>query len=69
MTQVKAKDLRGLSGQELLHKKTVLEKELFDLRQKKVTGQLDKPHQFKLARRQIAQINTLEHETAVKKEK
>ena len=69
MTQAKAKDLRGLSGEELNHKKASLEKELFELRQKKVTGQLEKPHQFKLARKQIARINTIRRETEVKKEK
>lgn len=62
MSQAKAKDLRGLSKQELLQKKTVLEKELHDLRQKKVSGQLDKPHHFKLKRRQIAQILTIARE-------
>lgn len=69
MTQPKTKDLRGLSAAELDHKKASLEKELFELRQKKITGQLDKPHQFKLARKQIARINTIRRETAVKKEK
>jgi len=70
--KAKAKDLRGLSSDELSLKKQSLEKGLNELRQKKVTGQLDKPHQFKLMRRQIAQINTIEKEkqnvsTALKK--
>lgn len=72
MDKAKTKDLRGLSSDELNLKKQSLEKGLNELRQKKVTGQLDKPHQFKLMRRQIAQINTIEKEkqnvrTAVKK--
>ena len=62
MPSVKAKDLRGLSAEELRHKRETLEKELFELQQKKVTGQLDKPHQFKSVRRQIAQINTVAKE-------
>ena len=62
MSQSKAKDLRGLSKEELLQKKDTLEKELHGLRQKKVTGQLDKPHFFKRARRQIAQILTIVRE-------
>ena len=62
MSRVKAKDLRGLSLVELDQKKSGLEKELFDLRQKKVTGTLEKPHQFKVIRRQIAQINTVKRE-------
>ena len=62
MSRVKAKDLRGLSKQELLQKKGALEKELHELNQKKVSGQLDKPHIFKQTRRQIAQILTLARE-------
>jgi large subunit ribosomal protein L29 len=60
--KTKAKDLRGLSADEFNLKKQSLEKGLNELRQKKITGQLDKPHQFKLMRRQIAQINTIEKE-------
>ena len=62
MSLVKGKDVRGLSAVELDQKQEALEKELQDLRQKKVTGQLDKPHAFKAARRQIAQINTIRRE-------
>lgn len=58
----KISDLRGLSGPELVEKRLGLEKLLHELRQKKVTGQLDKPHQFKQLRRQIAQIQTIEKE-------
>jgi large subunit ribosomal protein L29 len=59
MSRPKAKDMRGLSVQELGQKRQSLEKELHDLRQKKVTGQLEKPHEFKAARRHIAQLNTI----------
>ncbi len=59
MSRPKSKDLRNLSAQELDQKKDVLQKELHSLRQKKITGQLDKPHQFKATRRQVAQINTI----------
>jgi large subunit ribosomal protein L29 len=62
MSRVKARDVRGLSAEELNQKRTSLQKELQELRQKKVTGQLDKPHVFKMARRQIAQINTIQRE-------
>ncbi len=62
--KVKVKDLRTLSHAELDQKKDSLEKELHDLRQKKITGQLDKPHFFKQIRRQIARINTIQTETA-----
>ncbi len=62
MSRVKASVLRDLSLQELQTKQSGLQKDLFDLRQKKITGQLDKPHLFKEMRRQIAQINTLKRE-------
>ncbi len=62
MSKVKVKDLRSLSPLELEHKKETFEKELYELRQKKVSGQLDKPHQFKEVRRQIARINTIQRE-------
>ena len=62
MGRVKAKDLRGLSSGELDLKKQGLEKDLHDLRQKKAMGTLEKPHFFKLFRRQIAQINTIRKE-------
>lgn len=62
MKRVKAGELRNLSAQELEQKRGSLEKSLHDLRQKKITGQLDKPHEFKALRRQIAQINTIEKE-------
>ncbi len=58
----KVGELRGLSSDELKQKRENLEKGLNELRQKKVTGQLDKPHQFKLLRKQVAQINTIEKE-------
>jgi len=58
----KVGELRGLSADELKTKRESLEKGLNELRQKKVTGQLDKPHQFKLLRKQVAQINTIEKE-------
>ena len=62
MKRTKAQDLRGLSVPELAQKRGSLRHELHELRQKKVTGQLDKPHVFKSVRRQIAQINTIERE-------
>ena len=62
MPVTKGKDLRSLSSDELKLKREGLEKGLSELRMKKITGQLDKPHQFKLMRRQIAQINTIQKE-------
>ena len=63
MSQIKAKDIRNLSQGELDQKRNGLEKDLYDLRQKRVSGQLDKPHLFKAIKKQIAQINTVKRET------
>ena len=68
MALTKGNDLRGLSPDELMLKRQALEKGLNELRQKKVTGQLDKPHQFKLLRRQVAQIRTIENEKQKEKQ-
>jgi large subunit ribosomal protein L29 len=62
MSRPKVKEMRNLSVAELEQKKSGLEKEMHDLRQKRLVGQLDKPHLFKNTRRQIAQINTLTRE-------
>lgn len=62
MSTVKAKELRALSPAELNQKKESLEKQLFELRQKKVTGQLDKPHFFKRLKKEVARIHTLTRE-------
>lgn len=62
MSLPKVKELRNLSVAELEQKKGLLEKEMHGLRQKRLVGQLDKPHLFKNTRRQIAQINTLTRE-------
>lgn len=60
--RAKANEFRSLSEAEIEVKKTALGKALFELRQKKVTGQLEKPHEFKQLRRQIAQLNTIQSE-------
>ena len=62
MSAVKAKDIRGWTVAELEVKRQHLVKELHDLRQKRIVGQLDKPHQFKTVRKQIAQILTVKRE-------
>ena len=62
MARVKAQEFRGLTAQELDQKKFALEKDLFDLRQRRVSGQLEKPHLFKQIKRQVAQIHTLKRE-------
>jgi large subunit ribosomal protein L29 len=62
MNRQQLNDLRALSSAELAQKRAAAEKELYELRQKKITGQLDKPHQFSQARKLIARIQTIERE-------
>ena len=62
MSRVKTNELRGLSIQEIVAKEADCQKELFDLRQKRITGQLDKPHRFKAARREAARLKTIKRE-------
>ncbi len=62
MAKTKANEIRNLSLDEIIVKRKNLEKELGELRHKKVTGQLDKPHLFRATRFQIAQLNTIEKE-------
>lgn len=62
MSTPKAAELRTLTATELDQKKQSLEKELHDLKQKKIGGQLEKPHFFKRVRKQIAQVNTIQRE-------
>ncbi len=62
MSRLKSKDMRNLTIAELQQKRNEWENELQELRNKKVSGQLDKPHFFKLTRRQIAQAITIEQE-------
>lgn len=59
MALVKAKELRELSRDELRGRHERLQKEFFDLVQKREVGQLDRPHRFRLIRREIAQILTV----------
>jgi large subunit ribosomal protein L29 len=56
---MKTKDLRTLSESELVARKNELKDELFRLRIQKTAGQVEKPHFFRLNRKEIAQIETI----------
>jgi len=58
----KISEARTLSDQELAEQIIAIKKQLFRLRLQKATRQLDKPHQFKHAKHQLAQLLTVEHE-------
>ncbi len=55
---LKAKDVAELSVVELEKQIRDLRHELLDLRLKKKTGQLDKPHLLKELRRDVARLET-----------
>jgi large subunit ribosomal protein L29 len=59
---MKAKDLRNLTTEELKQKMEELYKRLFQLRSDIKIGRLEKPHQIKECKRDIARIKTIIHE-------
>ena len=52
------KELKSLNSNQLQEKIDLLRKELFDLRFKQATRQLNETHKFKLIKKQIAQLLT-----------
>ena len=62
MSLPKISEVRNLSDQELNEKIVAVKRQLFELRMQKATRQLDKPHQFKHAKHQLAQLMTVERE-------
>lgn len=62
MSLPKIDEVKNLSDQELSEKILTVKRQLFELRMQKATRQLDKPHQFKHARHQLAQLMTVERE-------
>jgi large subunit ribosomal protein L29 len=56
---VKAKEIREMSGNELVQKLADLKGELFNLRFQLATGQLDNPMRINLVRKDIARVKTV----------
>ena len=56
---MKIAELKNLTREELLQKEDSLKQELFKLNQQRYAGRVDKPHLFKLIRKDIARIRTL----------
>ncbi|MBU5668889.1 50S ribosomal protein L29 [Peptoniphilus sp. MSJ-1] len=67
---MKAKEIRNLSSEELNNKVNELKNELFNLRFRLATGQLDNPSSIKTVKRDIARVKTIirERELEVGKE-
>jgi large subunit ribosomal protein L29 len=57
--KTRAKDLRDLSGEELLAKAADLKKEMFNLRVQQAMGQIENPMRLRLLRKDIAKTKTV----------
>ena len=53
------KEFKSLNNNQIIEKIEELRKELFDLRFKQATRQLNETHQFSIIKKQIAQLLTL----------
>jgi len=56
---MKAQELRNLSPEELLQKEKALLEELSAINMQRFSGRVEKPHKFKLIRKDIARIRTI----------
>ncbi|MBR5429479.1 MAG: 50S ribosomal protein L29 [Firmicutes bacterium] len=56
---MKAKELRDLTYEELLKKESDLQEELFNLRFRLATGQLDNPMELKSVKKDMARVKTV----------
>ncbi|MDC0178873.1 50S ribosomal protein L29 [Woeseiaceae bacterium] len=56
---MKASDLRSKSRAELIEELLSLRKEQFNLRMQQATGQMSRPHEHKLVRKNISRVKTI----------
>lgn len=61
-----AKEFRGLSADELLQKRTEFRDQLFHLRLRRATGQLENPMKLKETKRDLARVETVLRENSSK---
>ncbi|MEN3038199.1 MAG: 50S ribosomal protein L29 [Candidatus Kryptonium sp.] len=66
---MKPNEIRQLSDEEIRQRIKELEEELLNLRFQKALGQLEKPHRFKMIRKDIARMKTILRERELQKEK
>jgi large subunit ribosomal protein L29 len=59
VVRLKAEQIRDMTRDEVVQRKTDLEEELFNLRLKKRTKQLDNPLRLRVLRRELARIKTI----------
>ena len=62
MISLRARDLRDLTDDELVHRLADARQELFNLRFQAATGALENTTRLKLAKREIARILTVQHD-------
>jgi large subunit ribosomal protein L29 len=65
---LKARDLRGMTDEQLQEVLAERRQELFNLRFQSATGALENPARLKLAKREIARILTVRSERELAKE-
>jgi large subunit ribosomal protein L29 len=61
---MRAKEIRDLTSDEIQQKERELAEDIFRLRLRKSTGQLDNPMRIRTLRRDLARIKTIQHERA-----
>ena len=59
---MKTSEIRKMNKEESNSKIVELKKELFDLRMKQATGNLDKPHRINALRKDVARLKTVLNE-------
>jgi large subunit ribosomal protein L29 len=64
---MKPQELRNLSKEELINKEAALRQDLFKQNLQRYGGRAEKPHMFKLLRKDIARVKTIISEINRKK--
>jgi large subunit ribosomal protein L29 len=59
---MKARDFRDMTKEEVLVRKEELEKEVFNLKIRQATKQVENPLKIRIIRRELARIRTILHE-------
>jgi len=62
--RMRAKEIRELSLEEMRQREREIAEEIFRLRMRKATGQLDNPMRLRLLRRDLARLKTIQQERA-----
>jgi len=63
---MKAREIRDMTKDEILVRKEELEKEIFNLKIRQATKQIDNPLKIRTLRRDLARIITILHEDDIK---